>query len=343
MTGIRKFIYGSVVALAALTLFQLPFVFGATALFDKPDTIQGILRESGVYDQIVPSIIQDAQTSTTDQNAQQLLSDPEVQAIITAAVSPKVIDQSITSITNGVAPWLKGDAAEPSFRVDLSDTKNQLVTDLNTYIEKRTAALPICTPQQLQTTDFQKDILNLPCRPDGIAPSMVASNFTNNIIEQISFLRDPVIDSDTLINDARQKGQSVESSSLPSLYQAVMNARWVVLAQAIILLTLLVAARRNKLAGGVIVAKVLITVGLALGIIALIQLFTSTSSGNSDAITQATIAALSSILDELFVSVQRFAIGYLVIGTTLFALLRNRAKIAPTDSTPSDPTQLASQ
>ncbi len=342
MTGIRKFIYGSVIALAALTLFQLPFVFGATALFDKPNTIQGILRESGVYDQIVPSIIQDAQSSTTDQNAQQLLSDPEVQAIITSVVSPKVIDQSIATITNGVAPWLKGQSTEPSFRVDLSDTKNQLVSNLNTYIAKRTAALPVCTPQQLQTIDFQNDILNLPCRPDGIAPSVVASNFTNNIIEQISFLRDPVIDSDILIQEARQKGQSVESSSLPGLYQSIMNARWVVLAQAIILLALLVVARRNKLAGGMIVAKMLISVGLTLGVMALIQLFTSTSSGNSDAITQATIAALSSILDELFVSVQQFAAGYLILGAGLLAILRNRSNTRETDNSPSDPTLLAS-
>lgn len=325
MTPIRKFFYYLAVFAAFLCLLQLPFAFAISSVFSNPNNIDTALKEGGVYDNAVPLVLEDISKKNNDENTKQLLADQGFKDAITSSVQPSDIQAASQSAIGGIFAWLQGKTAQPEFTIDLSKPATQATEKLAAYAEQRAASLPPCTLQQLQTVNFQDNVLSIPCLPPGVSTAQVGQQFTDQAKQQVELLKNPVIDSRELLKgtDATQ----LENSQLPELYQSLHSSKWFTLVLTIILVSLLIFARRNRWAGVKLVGILLLVVGVLLGIVSLMATFgTANVSVANDKVAEIAAKTMLNLAEQLVSVVRWFALSYLVIGAMALVVVRKLNK-----------------
>lgn len=346
MSFIRKITYQFTGAIFKLLLLTLPVLFGIAIVLGSPDTIQGALKESRVYDQIVDVALDNSKDTATDSDTKTLLSDPEVRNAVQKSITPQILEQSTGSVVDGIYGWLQGKTAEPIFSIDLSDAKNNLSNNLAAYAEKRASALPVCTIAQLQTVDLQGDLLSLPCRPPGTNIAQVGQQFSEQLISDIDLLDKPIITSQTIKDENNGKAIVGDANGLPRLYSAVQTGKWIVLGITVLLGLLLIFARRDRKAGLRHVGWALVGVGTFF-VIALITYWfvfdqANQSRANADAIQAMWLDGGKAILRSFNEVVMWFIGAYVLIGGGLLIALKlrtNRNKSVPQPTDNPDPVQ----
>ena len=336
MTPIRKFFYSVACVAAFLALMQVPFAFALSSVFSNPANIDTALKEGGVYDNFVPLVLEDISKKSTDEETKKLVSDQGFKDAITSSVESEDIQAAGQSVITGLYAWLEGKTNQPEFKIDLSQPAARATDKLAAYAEERAAGLPTCTIAQLQTVDFEKDLLSIPCLPPGVSASQVGQQFADQAKQDIELLRNPVIDSKELVKEADTA--QLESSQAPELYQNLHNSKWMTAVLAAILVTLLIFARRNRLAGLRLVGILLL---VCTGLIGLMLLL-SAGSGQVTADTKIAEVAGNTILslaDQLTAVIRWFVVGYAVAGIVALITVRKMKQSQPTDTddTPNNP------
>lgn len=338
MTPIRKFFYYLAGFVAFISLVQLPFAFAVSSVFSTPDNIDTALEEGGVYDNVVPLILEEASKQNNDATSQQIMADPGLKNAITSSVKSDDIQAASQSAIDGIFAWLQGKTDQPEFTIDLSKPANQAVEKLTMYAQQRAAGLPACTLQQLQTVDFQSDVLSIPCLPPGVSAAQIGQQFSDHAKQQIEILRDPVIDSKQLIREG-DAGQ-LQESQLPEFYQSLHSSKWFTLTLVIFLISLLVFARRDRLAGIRYVAILLLTAAGVLGIALLMALFAQKNIPvTDDKIAELVAKTLLNLTNQIISIVRWFVLGYAVIGIATLVAVRKFGHHGPTHpiTTPNSP------
>ncbi len=347
MSFIRKAAYHFTGAIFKLLILILPVLFGIAIVLGSPNTIQDALKESRVYDQIVDVALDNSRDSANDSNTKTLLSDPEIRAAVQKSITPQVLEQSTGSVVDGIYGWLQGNTAEPTFSIDLSDAKNGLSKNFAAYAEKRAAALPICTVAQLQTINFQDDLLSLPCRPPGTNVAEVGQQFSEQLLSNIDLLDKPIITSQTIKDENNGRSIVADANALPDLYSAVQAGKWIVLGVTIALGLLLIFARRNRKAGMRHVAWALIGTATFFIIALLVYWFVfdraNQGKANADAIQAMWLDGGKAILRNFNEIVSWFIGTYLVIGGGMLLALRIHTRKTKPAGTPQSTTTTPEQ
>lgn len=326
MTPIRKFFYYLAGFAAFLCLLQLPFAFAISSVLSSPDHIDAALKEGGVYDNAVAVALDEATKKQSDETAKDVLADQGVKDAITSSIQPSDVQSASRSAISGIFAWLQGKTDQPEFTIDLSAPASRATEKLGAYAAQRAAGLPTCTIQQLQTVNFQENLLSIPCLPPGVSAAQVGQQFSDQAKQQVELLKDPVIDSNQLIKDS--DSSQLQDSQLPEAYQSLHNSKWFTLGLTIILILLLILARRDRLAGIRYVGILLLVAAGTLGIVLLMSTVGKTSIPEStDKVAQMAADTALNLLGQIMSVVRWFVLGYAVLGVAALVAVR---KLKPT-------------
>lgn len=232
---------GFLLLLFQLLLLVFPIVLALRLILGSPAIIQGTIKESGVYDQLVPALLNQSATEAAqngDAETAQLLAQQGIRDAAQKSFSPQALESTTNQAIDGFYAWLQGKTNTPEVTIDLSPYRQNLIENLHAYALEQTNKLPTCTLQQLRELQEQspENVLNAKCLPAGISAQDAADQFSEQLINENGFLRNPTIRSQDL-KDANGAPIFDAADWLPTVYRWLMIAPWAI--GGLILLTAL--------------------------------------------------------------------------------------------------------
>lgn len=197
-----------------LSLLSTAWSHIAVTTLGNRATVKTWLNESGFYDHIVESVLDNVNKNSEadegggESNQQIPVDDPQVQAVVATAFSPDFLRENVEKVLDGTYSWLEGDTAKPEFMIDLTEAKQRLADGLGNYAATRAASLPVCTPEQTAAlTSSGFDSLSAPCLPPGVDPQAAGAEIRNEIMTNEDFLKQTSFSGDDI--KVTSEGQEV--------------------------------------------------------------------------------------------------------------------------------------
>lgn len=344
MRGLRKTLYHFTGVANKFLLFILPAVFAISIITSNVAYADRALSASRVYDNLVPVIVDGYKQSSNSPVLNQLLAIPEVRTAIEQSFPKEQVQANSDAALRATLDWVQGRADKISFRIDLTNAKANLVSQITNYITTKINSLPVCSLAQLQQQASSSNLLDLTCRPAGVDMSSLIHRYVTQIVDSIGILADPIITSEMLPRD--NQGRTIEQRfhNLPTQYKLFNIGKWIIAGLALLLSLLLVFARKNKLRGLRHLAWELVGVGLIILIVLASYKF---MSGQSE---QAAIVisdngivwheGINSLVGDASRIIVWFSGSYLIFGLLSLLFVRLvRPKVAK-PVTPADPNLL---
>src|SRR5665213_3776080 len=107
MDILKKLALGVLSPLFIVLLFATAFDIGFVRTATHPVTVKKLVAESGIYDSVVPSVLQQTKSIQTDVGTISA-SDPAIQKAANAAISPQFVKQNTETAIDSVYKWLDG-------------------------------------------------------------------------------------------------------------------------------------------------------------------------------------------------------------------------------------------
>ncbi|MGH7157395.1 MAG: hypothetical protein ACREGG_04790 [Candidatus Saccharimonadales bacterium] len=199
------------IVLLFATAFDVGFVRTAT----HPPTVKKLVADSGIYSAVVPSLLQQTKSISTNYGTASV-SNPIIKNAANLALPPQFIQQNTEMAIDNVYQWLNSNIAVPNFNVDLSGSKALFANKVADAVENRLSTLPACSASQNRQIALsgQFDVFNATCSPGGSDPDSVIEQLRSSLASEQDFLPN------TTINPANVKNggsnQSIFNSQLKS-------------------------------------------------------------------------------------------------------------------------------
>jgi hypothetical protein len=230
----KRFFLAIMAPLLPILLFLLAASWGFVHFVGQPANVKGVLKDSGVYETIIPSALEQAQQTSTGVESL-ALSDQQVKEAATKVFTPQLVQQDSEKIIDSLYDWLNGKTTTPSFQIDLAPSKAALADNISQIVAQRAATLPKCTAANTPDTF---DPLQAQCLPAGVTPQSAAAVAQAQVLSNQDFLGQTLITADSLKGeDSSKPAFSTQYKDLPKAYQRSKTAPWVLAG-----LTLLTAA-----------------------------------------------------------------------------------------------------
>lgn len=189
MSILRKMLVVFLVGLLPLFLFTFAIDTGIIKTAGSAAPIKKILSDSGIYNSIISSALDQAKTSGGDQGGGVSLTDPAIKQAAENTFTPQFLQQNTEKVLDSVFVWLNGKTALPDFKIDVGSLKSTFAVEAGKAAQQRAAALPPCAT----TPKSSFDAFSATCLPRGLAPSQVAAQVQNEINSGQGFIKDPII------------------------------------------------------------------------------------------------------------------------------------------------------
>ena len=178
----KKLALGILSPLFIFLLFATAFDIGFVRTATHPDTVKKLIAESGVYDSLVPNILQQTKIIETPLGNFST-ADPAVQKATGQAITPQYVKQNAEAAIDNIYQWLDGSVAQPSFKFDLAGPKTSFANSVAASVQQRLAGLPACTsPQSAQILQGgQLDVNNISCLPRGVSAQTAAGQVKSSL------------------------------------------------------------------------------------------------------------------------------------------------------------------
>jgi hypothetical protein len=230
------------VAFPAL-LFATAFDFGVLHVVGSPTPVKKILSDSGIYNSVVGSALDQAKKSSTG-GSEVSLTDPLIKKAAEDSFSPQVVQSSTEKVIDGIYDWLDGKTAQPDFNVDLANVKTTFAQKVGQAAQTKAATLPACTTPPTTTDPFTAT-----CLPPGVTPAHVGEQAKNDVLGGQGFLEHPNITASSVKSEG--SNQSVFDNKLkdtPKQYQRVKKTPFILatLTVAAILAIIFLSVTRRK-------------------------------------------------------------------------------------------------
>lgn len=234
MNILRKILVVFLAGLLPIFLFALAIDTGIIRTAGSSAPVKKVLADSGIYNSLISSALDQAKTSGGDQGGGISLTDPAIKQAAENTFTPQFLQQNTEKFLDSIFVWLNGKTPVPDFQIDVSSLKATFATEVAKLAQQRAATLPKC-PTALSGSSDSFDPFSATCLPPSITPTQVAAQAQNNITSGQGFLKDPVLSASTI--KSGNSNQSVFSDQLknaPSAYQKVKKAPMVLAALAIL-------------------------------------------------------------------------------------------------------------
>ncbi len=218
MSILRKMLVVFLVGLLPLFLFTLAIDAGIIKTAGSAAPIKKILSDSGIYNSIISSALDQAKTSGGDQGGGVSLTDPAIKQAAENTFTPLFLQQNTEKFLDSVFVWLNGKTALPDFKIDVGSLKSTFAVEAGKAAQQRAAALPPCAT----TPTGSFDAFSATCLPRGLAPSQVAAQVQNDINSGQGFIKDPIITaSNVKTSGSNQSVFADQLKNAPKIYQNV--------------------------------------------------------------------------------------------------------------------------
>jgi hypothetical protein len=179
------------------------------------------LTATKAYDRFVPAVLE--ANSTQAQSSQSIpIDDPIIQTIVNAAFPPEVLQSNAEMVVDSMYSWLRGKTVEPSFRVDLTENKQKLATDLGNYAVLRLSEQPVCTVLPAQINPFTAN-----CQPAGFNAAAQAKPLITQISESPGLLPQTVFTANDLPKVKSGRVITERYSYAPRIFRWLMWSPWI--------------------------------------------------------------------------------------------------------------------
>lgn len=240
MNWVRKVLAGFLTLVLFAALLGTAFSTSGNLAFSHPDKIEAWLNQSDLYGHFVSNAIDQAKKSanSTENQGPVTLSDTAVQQAAQTAFSDQLLQNSVKTFLDANYAWLEGKTAQPSFTINLTQSKQNFAAQVGQYVQAHINSLPVCGAQQLAALGNVNSVdpLNITCRPPQLNAQAEAQLVTQRIQNSSGFLSNPVISA----NNINPKGASSSQpyyqkySELPKLYQLGVKLPWIYAAAALL-------------------------------------------------------------------------------------------------------------
>lgn len=234
--------------LVASSLFSFfLFIMVATAcvwsFLGRPEKIKGTLKDSGLYDNIVKTVL-----TETEKSGEKSLpsSDKDVLAAAQKSFSSSDLNSKADEVIDGVYAWLKGEVAQPNFSLNFGANRQALSENLAAAAKTRLEKLPVCQgATQTNLDDF--DIFDADCRPANLSISKTEQEVKESILGS-DFISDTPVTGENMGVDEQGRSVFDRLSFLPGSYRLAGWAPYVsgVMATLSALAIILLSKDRKK-------------------------------------------------------------------------------------------------
>jgi hypothetical protein len=212
----RRILLVVLTPLFSLLLFALAFNFGLVKTIGDAHSVKNILKDSGIYNSVVPSLLKQAGQINTNAGDIPAL-DPLVQDAIAKSLPVKDVQGYSENAIDNIYSWLNGETAQPNFNIDLSNYKTSFASNLAKGVGQRLGSLPTCTTGHT-ATDF--DAINATCLPPGVSAETASNTLEAELIKNQGFLdQTSVKASDIKGNDSTKSVFQDQLKDAPAAFQ----------------------------------------------------------------------------------------------------------------------------
>lgn len=264
----RKLAVGFLSSLLTVLLFALAIDVGFARVVGQPKTIENILDKSGIYNSVVPALLDNAK-NISSASGDVPLTDSVVQSAATSTLTPEYLRTNVNLILDSIYQWLDGKTSQPTFSINLTDVKTSFADKVADGARQKAAALPKC----VTTANIAPfDVFSAGCLPAGVSPDQVAGQVRANIVNGQGFLDNPTISaSDLKASGSNQSVFAGQLKNLPAGYRIFKKSPIILGLLIVILGSLMVVIYRPKLRGikhaGFVIGGVgILTILLGLGL-----------------------------------------------------------------------------
>lgn len=329
----KKFLLLSSSGLLKITLFTLALVAAAWMTFSTSGAPKKALEQSGVYDDVVKTVLDETQKSVEQEGGDIPVNEPQIQAAVSKAFPPEFLQQNVEGVIDGIYAWLHGDTEAPEFTIDITAAKQTVVAGAADYAVSRFEGLPVCTLDQLRALGTNIDPFNAPCRPPGLTSAQVRSEAEAQLANQDEFLKDTVITADDLPKDEQGKTATQNLEAAPGIFQMLAWVPWVLALLALLFALGVLFLSESKRKGIKSIGVTLVGVGvfLLIGTLLISYLFNQANQPGrlvqeGNAFSANIVRGLQSIIDTYNQTVMKYYIVYILLGggTLLVLWFQNR-------------------
>lgn len=261
MEFVRKAALVIIAPLFVLLLFGLAINTGLLRVVTNPAVVKNILSTSGIYDTVVPGLLDEAKQISSS-GGEVPLTDEIVRAAAIKTFSPDFVKQNTEAVLDSIYYWLDGNTPLPDFQIDLSAIKAKFAANVGDAVEARLTALPACTSSSASTLTT-KDPLQATCLPAGMDPAAEAATVKQNILNGTGFIDRPVITADTLKGSGdTQSLFTNQFKDVPQAYQKIKATPIILSILTLLLMAAIVLLSSTKRKGLHRVGVMLLVVGL---------------------------------------------------------------------------------
>jgi protein-S-isoprenylcysteine O-methyltransferase Ste14 len=259
MNFARKALLVLLTPLLPILLFATAADFGLINVAGSPAPVKKLLKDSGIYNNVVNSALDQAQNSSNDSEGDISLNDPAIKKAAAETFNPQVVQQSSEQVIDGVYNWLGGKSAQPDFNLDLTSQKATFAQKVGLAAKDRAATLPPCTSPPTSSNPFSAT-----CLPRGTTPEQVGIQTEQKILNAEGFLEHPNITVNNFKGEDSQQSvfEKKNVKNIPVQYQRVKKTPFILAILAILTTAAIIFLSTSRAKGLRHVGIILITTGL---------------------------------------------------------------------------------
>lgn len=319
--------------LLLISLIGTAFAVSTYLTLAQPSKVEAQLAKSGFYTQYANNAIQQAEASAGNNIGGTNIdfNNPLIQQAAHAALSTRFLEQQGNQFINSNYAWLEGKQPQPSFTIDLSSARQDFANRVGQAVTGRLAQLPKCTTAQLlqlQAAGSSIDPFSVSCRPASLDPQTEGTDVTQEILQNSTFLNNPVISPQSITPNQSQPYYQ-KFSQAPLVYKLSLKApyAWAGLTLVLILLIWLIARPKRRGLRRLAVVLLLAGILLVLNKVAADALFSQLQKqafnpANNGQLQQSALAFFHSLEAQLVKIDLYFGVGYVVLSILLLVLVR---------------------
>ncbi len=323
MNMLRRFGLSVAVLLFSFCISVGALFVGLYAVFETPQSLKQALDKSGIYN----ISAQDSLASEEATASSLPVNDPGLQQAFSSSFSSSFVRQSSEKVIDNIYNWGQGRTASPDFSVDLNQPKNTFADNVAVYVKQRLDNLPLCTQIITPPTSLD-ELLSMTCRPYGISTAAIAETARQEVLNTKLFSDNNTIDTSTF-KDAEGRPMSEQLSFIPVVHQYYLVSLYILPFIILLCIVAIIFWSITKRAGVKRIAWILISIGFANAIFAIVQVWFlhagaavfGTPASASPAVYDKLLLVLETLATELRNWWLGFGVGFMVIGIMVLIIL----------------------
>lgn len=282
MDILRRMGVGVALAVLALFLWTLAIDIGVVHFVANPDKVKQVLAKSGIYDNVVSTVLDQTDNNIQIGNDQVPGNDQLIKNAANQAFPPSLIQQDVNTVIDSVSNWLNGKTTQPDFKIDVSGPKNNFAKYLASGVQAQLASLPACTSTSAASIQEFNPFTSA-CLPKGVDPAVAANQVQSDVTNSSNFLPQSAYSaSDIKSSDGKPIFQD-QLNSGPSRYRNIKSSPYVLGAIALLAAMAAVMLSSSRRKGFRRVGVTLVLIGSI--IMALTALLNSASNRVTTSVT----------------------------------------------------------